>query len=115
MTQYGWPALYNQQVPAAARSPFTPCFSPQDSAVSCSQGQSFITDHDTQVALSPSLTWIKGKHTWVFGGQLIETYDNYAQSNIASGAFAFNGSWTSSAVFLGLPAAATTEMVTTAN
>ena len=26
---------------------------------------------------------------------MIETYDNYAQTNIASGAFAFNGSWTS--------------------
>ncbi len=49
-----------------------------------------------QFDVSPSLTWIKGRHTWVFGGQLIETYDNYAQTNIASGAFAFNGSWTSS-------------------
>ncbi|MFZ0581096.1 MAG: TonB-dependent receptor [Candidatus Acidiferrales bacterium] len=96
LTQYGWPALYNSQVPAAGRSPFTPCFSPQDPSITCSQGQSFITDHDTQVNLSPSLTWIKGRHTWVFGGQLTETYDNYAQTNIASGAFAFDGSWTSS-------------------
>ncbi|MGA7914489.1 MAG: carboxypeptidase-like regulatory domain-containing protein [Candidatus Acidiferrales bacterium] len=94
LTQYGWPALYNSQVPSAARSPFTPCFYPQDSAVTCSQGQSFITDHDTQVNFSPNLTWIKGRHTWVFGGQLTETYDNYAQTNIASGAFGFNGSWT---------------------
>src|ERR1700677_1599349 len=96
LTQYGWPAAYNTEIPAAGRSPFTPCFSPQDPTVTCSQGQSFITDHDTQVDFSPSLTWIKGRHTWVFGGQLIETYDNYAQTNIASGAFAFNGSWTSS-------------------
>jgi hypothetical protein len=96
LTQYGWPALYNMQVPSAGRSPFTPCFTPQDPTVSCSQGQSFITDHDTQVNVSPSLTWIKGRHTWVFGGQLTETYDNYAQTNIASGAFAFDGSWTSS-------------------
>jgi len=94
LTQYGWPAAYNTEVPSAARSPFTPCFYPQDQLVSCSQGQSFITDHDTQAAFSPSITWIKGRHTWVFGGQLIETYDNYAQTNIASGAFAFNGSWT---------------------
>jgi Carboxypeptidase regulatory-like domain len=96
LTQYGWPMLYNMQVPSAGRSPFTPCFTPQDPTVSCSQGQSFITDHDTQVNVSPSLTWIKGRHTWVFGGQLTETYDNYAQTNIASGAFAFDGSWTSS-------------------
>src|SRR3984885_2655477 len=96
LTQYGWPAAYNTEIPSASRSPFTPCFTPQDPTVACSQGQSFITDHDTQVNVSPSLTWIKGKHTWVFGGQLTETYDNYAQTNIASGAFAFDGSWTSS-------------------
>jgi hypothetical protein len=96
LTQYGWPAAYNTEIPSAGRSPFTPCFSPQDPSITCSQGQSFITDHDTQVNVSPSLTWIKGRHTWVFGGQLTETYDNYAQTNIASGAFAFDGSWTSS-------------------
>jgi hypothetical protein len=96
LTQYGWPASYNALIPSAGRSPFTPCFTPQDPAVTCSQGQSFITDHDTQFAVQPNLTWIKGRHTWVFGGQLIETYDNYAQTNIASGAFAFNGSWTNS-------------------
>jgi hypothetical protein len=96
LTQYGWPASYNAAIPSAGRSPFTPCFTPQDSAVTCSQGQSFITDHDTQWALSPNLTFIKGRHTLFFGGQLIETFDNYAQTNIASGAFAFNGSWTQS-------------------
>jgi len=96
LTQYGWPASYNALIPSAGRSPFTPCFTPQDPAVTCSQGQSFITDHDTQFAVQPNLTWIKGRHTWAFGGQLIETYDNYAQTNIASGAFAFNGSWTNS-------------------
>ena len=95
LTQYGWPAAYNNEIPAASRSPFTPCFAPIDPTVTCSQGQSFITDHDTQVNFSPSLTWVKGRHTYVFGGQLIETYDNYAQTNIASGAFAFDGSWTS--------------------
>jgi|HubBroStandDraft_6_1064221.scaffolds.fasta_scaffold18062_2 hypothetical protein len=96
LTQYGWPSSYNDEVPGAARSPFTPCFSPEDSTVTCSQGQSFITDHDTQFNFSPSITWIKGRHTFVFGGQIEETYDNYAQTNIASGAFAFNGSWTNS-------------------
>src|SRR5271168_3385356 len=94
LTQFGWPAAYNADVPSAARSPFSPCFQNSDPLITCSQGQSFITDHDSQVNLSPSLTWIKGRHTWVFGGQLTETYDNYAQTNIASGAFAFNGSWT---------------------
>jgi hypothetical protein len=101
LTQYGWPAAYNTEIVAAGRSPFTPCFSPQDPSVTCSQGQSFITDHDTQWAFSPSLTWVKGRHTWVFGGQVIETYDNYAQTNIASGAFAFDGSWTTSNAIAG--------------
>jgi hypothetical protein len=95
LTQFGWPSLYNSEIPSAGRSPFTPCFTPQDPSITCSQGQSFIADHDTQINVSPNLTWIKGKHTWVFGGQLTETYDNYAQTNIASGAFAFDGSWTS--------------------
>jgi hypothetical protein len=95
LTQYGWPGSYNAAIPSAGRSPFTPCFT-QDQTVSCSQGQSFITDHDTQWALSPNLTWIKGRHTMFFGGQLIETFDNYAQTNIASGAFAFDGTWTTS-------------------
>ena len=96
LTQYGWPSSYNTLIPAAGRSPFTPCFSPQDPTVTCSQGQSFITDHDTQFAFQPNMTWIKGRHPFQFGGQLMETYDNYAQTNIASGAFAFNGSWTNS-------------------
>jgi len=96
LTQYGWPAAYNTEVPSGGRSPFTPCLTPQDPNVTCSQGQSFITDHDTQGAFSPSVTWVKGRHTWVFGGQYIVTYDNYAQTNIASGAFAFDGTWTSS-------------------
>jgi hypothetical protein len=91
---YGWPTSYNGEVPSAARSPFTPCFSPEDPTVTCSQGQSFITDHNTQFNFSPSVTWIRGRHTWVFGGQLEEGYDNYAQTNIASGAFSFNGGWT---------------------
>jgi hypothetical protein len=94
LTQFGWPAAYNSEIPSGARSPFSPCFQNSDPFITCSQGQSFIVDHDTQVGVSPSLTWIKGRHTWVFGGQLIETYDNYAQTNIASGAFQFNGSWT---------------------
>ena len=62
LTQFGWPAAYNTEIPAAGRSPFTPCFTPQDPSITCSQGQSFITDHDTQVNVSPSLTWIKGRH-----------------------------------------------------
>src|ERR1700678_1864731 len=39
LTQYGWPAAYNTEIPAAGRSPFTPCFTPQDPSITCSQDQ----------------------------------------------------------------------------
>ena len=63
--------------------------------VTCSQGQSFITDHDTQVELLAEHYVDQGPpHVGVWRPDSIETYDNYAQTNIASGAFGFNGSWT---------------------
>ena len=94
LTKLGYPASYNN-VPSAMRTPPTPCFT-EDPLVTCSQGQSFINDHNTQFNLSPQVTMIRGKHTIQWGAQLEEGYDNYVQTNIASGAFAFNGSWTSS-------------------
>lgn len=94
LTKLGYPASYNN-VPSAARTPPTPCFT-EDPLITCSQGQSFINDHNTQFNLSPQVTMIRGKHTIQSGVQIEEGYDNYIQTNIASGAFAFNGSWTSS-------------------
>jgi hypothetical protein len=94
LTTLGYPASYNR-VPVGMRTPPTPCFT-EDPLVTCSQGQSFINDHNTQFNLSPQVTMIRGKHTIQWGGQLEEGFDNYVQTNIASGAFAFNGSWTSS-------------------
>ncbi len=94
LTKLGYPASYNN-VPSAARTPPTPCFT-EDPLITCSQGQSFINDHNTQFNLSPQVTMIHGKHRIQWGGQLEEGYDNYVQTNIASGAFDFNGSWTSS-------------------
>ena len=93
LTKIGWPASYNGDVPSVARTPPTPCIS-EDTLVSCSQGQSFIQDHNTQFNFSPSVTMIRGKHSIQFGGQLEEGFDNYSQTNIASGFFGFNGAWT---------------------
>ncbi len=93
LTKIGWPASYNADVPTPARTPPTPCIS-EDTLVSCSQGQSFIQDFNTQFNFSPSVTMIRGKHTIQWGGQLEEGFDNYSQTNIASGFFGFNGSWT---------------------
>src|SRR5271156_944040 len=92
LTSLGWPATYNTP-PSSIRTPPTPEFStPND--VGHSQGNSAIGDHNTQYNLSPSLTMIRGKHTIQFGGQWEIGLDNYFQTNIASGAFGYDGVWT---------------------
>ena len=94
LTQLGWSAAYNSP-PDSMRTPPTPAFSfPND--VGRSQGNSAIGDHNTQYNISPALTMIRGKHTLQAGAQFEIGLDNYFQTNIASGAFAFAGNWTSS-------------------
>ena len=98
MTQEGWPSAYNALVPDIERTPLTPCFGQNDSLVTCSQGQSSINDLNTQFNLSPQVTMIRGRHTFVWGGQLEEGYDNYLQTNTGGGLISFTGSWTSASV-----------------
>jgi hypothetical protein len=92
LTQLGWPANYNN-VPDNMRTPPTPAF-PFPNDVGRSQGNSAIGDHNTQYNISPSVTIIHGKHTFEAGIQYELGLDNYYQTNIASGAFGFLGSWT---------------------
>src|SRR5215469_1559529 len=93
LTQLGWPASYNAQVPSVMRTPPTPEFQfPND--IGRSQGNSAIGDHNTQYNVSPQVTMIRGRHTVQFGGQYELGLDNYYQTNIATGAFAFTGAWT---------------------
>jgi Carboxypeptidase regulatory-like domain/TonB dependent receptor len=94
VTQEGWPAEYNGVIPDAERTPLTPCFANSDPSIGCSQGQSSIDDFDTQFNISPQFTKIHGKHTFAFGMQLEETFDNYLQTNTGGGLISFNGSWT---------------------
>jgi hypothetical protein len=94
VTQEGWPASYNGAVPKIELTPLTPCFAISDPTVTCSQGQSAIADHNTQFNISPQITMIRGRHTFAFGGQLEEGYDNYLQTNTGGGLISFNGSWT---------------------
>jgi hypothetical protein len=96
MTKEGWPSAYNASVPDTERTPLTPCFGTNDTNITCSQGQSSIDDHNTQWNFSPQITMIRGKHTFVWGGQLEEGYDNYLQTNTGGGLISFNGSWTNS-------------------
>jgi len=96
VTNEGWPAAYNAVVPNIERNPLTPCMGVSDPTVSCSQGQSAISDYDTMYNISPQMTMVRGRHTFVFGGQLQYTYDNYLQTNQGGGIISFNGSWTQS-------------------
>ena len=67
----------------------------------CTQGQSFIQDRNTQYNLSPGVTLMRGHHRYHFGAQYEAGYDNYAQTNVASGAFDFCAS--SQPCFSGFP------------
>jgi Carboxypeptidase regulatory-like domain len=89
LTSIGWPASYNATVPAIMRTPPTPCVANFADNIMCTQGQSFIQDRDTQYNLAPSLTLMRGRHRYHFGLQYQAGYDNYAQTNVASGAFDF--------------------------
>ena len=94
LTQLGWPSSYNSP-PSAIRTPPTPEFTyPND--VGHTQGNSAITDDNTQYNVTPAFTLIRGKHTIQAGAQFEFGLDNYLQTNIASGAFGFQGNWTSS-------------------
>jgi hypothetical protein len=89
LTTIGWPASYNGSVPAEMRTPPTPCVANFADNIMCTQGQSFIEDHNTQYYISPSVSMLRGHHQFHVGVQLEVGRDNYAQSNIASGAFDF--------------------------
>jgi hypothetical protein len=91
LTSIGWPASYNAAIPSAMRTPPTPCVASYADSIMCSQGQSFIQDDDFQYNLSPSLTLMRGRHLFHLGFQFEVSYDNFAQTNVASGAFDFCG------------------------
>ena len=94
LTTLGWPSTYNSP-PSSIRTPPTPAF-PFPNDVGKSQGNSAIGDHNTQYNITPAFTLIRGKHTIQTGAQVEWGLDNYFQTNIASGAFAFGGNWTTS-------------------
>jgi type 1 fimbria pilin len=89
LTSIGWPQSYNEVVPAEMRTPPTPCVANFADNIMCTQGQSFIEDRNTQFSVSPSISMLRGHHQYQIGLQLEVGRDNYAQSNIASGAFDF--------------------------
>jgi len=84
-----WPASYNRVIPSVMRTPPTPCVANIADSIMCTQGQSFIQDRNTQYNLAPSVIIMRGRHRYQFGSQLEVGYDNYGQTNLASGAFEF--------------------------
>ena len=101
LTSVGWPASYNDTIPSFMRTPPTPCVANIADNIMCTQGQSFIQDRNTQYNLSPSLTMIRGRHRYQFGMQFETGYEDYAQTNVASGSFDFCAP--SQACFSGFP------------
>ena len=89
LTSIGWPESYNQVVPSIMRTPPTPCVANFTDNIMCTQGQSYIQDRNTQFNLAPSVTLLRGYHRFHFGLQWEASYDNYAQTNVATGAFDF--------------------------
>jgi hypothetical protein len=89
LTSIDWPASYNDVIPSVMRTPPTPCVANVADNVMCTQGQSYIQDRNTQYNLSPSIIFMRGRHRYQFGSQLEVGYDNYGQTNLASGAFEF--------------------------
>jgi hypothetical protein len=94
VTKEFYPAAYNPAVPSIERTPLTPCLGISDGLIGCSQGQSAISDKDTQYNFLPRVTIIRGRHTFVAGGQFEFSYDNYLQTNTGGGLISFNGFWT---------------------
>jgi len=91
LTTIGWPGSYDAVIPSAMRTPPTPCVANFADSIMCTQGQSFIQDRNTQYNLSPSLTLVRGRNLYHLGFQFEVSYDNAAQTNVASSAFDFCG------------------------
>jgi hypothetical protein len=55
----------------------------------------FLAARDNSYSITPTLTKISGRHTWKFGAELRRQDVNYFQNNNPSGAFSFDGGFTS--------------------
>jgi hypothetical protein len=90
LTTFGFPASLNNQV-VYRTFPY-----PVIQNISTISGTgSVIIQRNAIVAVTPSLTWIRGRHTLKFGGELRMMDTNYSQSQNASGSFNFDNLFTS--------------------
>ncbi|HLX44251.1 MAG TPA: carboxypeptidase-like regulatory domain-containing protein, partial [Bryobacteraceae bacterium] len=58
-------------------------------------GTGLLLGRDDTYALTPTFTWIKGKHTIKFGAELHKNELNYFQNNSPGGTFSFDNAFTS--------------------
>jgi hypothetical protein len=85
-------------------------------------GTGLLLGRDDTYTLTPSVTWIKGHHTFKFGSELRKNELNYFQNNSPGGVFSFDNLFTSqnalssgatgnglASLELGLPATATLQ------
>ncbi len=98
LAQFAWPSSLVSQIPESFRHIPTPCV--ESYGVFCAQGTgSIIIGRQDNVALLPSLTLIRGRHTLKVGGDVRRLTHNYAQSNTPSGIFNFNANFTANDPF----------------
>ncbi len=90
LTTFGFPASF-------AKAVVYPTFPyPNIQNISAIGGTgSVIVQRNTMIAATPSLTWIRGKHTLKFGGEIRMMDVNYSQSQNSSASFNFDNLFTS--------------------
>jgi hypothetical protein len=94
LTTIGWPAAYNLQ--DTTRTLPQICMTNYDFSGGYCQGnpQSVISVHNNDLAVSPSLTQVLGRHTIKFGAEIRRNELNYLQANNNSGNFTFTNAMT---------------------
>ncbi len=88
LTQLGWPASLNNQV--AYRVQPIPLVTGYNGVFGTNGTGSTIVARNDNDSVSPNITWIKGKHTLKFGGEIRRLTHNYYQQNNPSGSFNFD-------------------------
>ena len=88
LTQLGWPAALNSQV--AVRVQPIPLVTGYNGVFSTNGTGSTIVARNDIYSIMPSMTKIRGKHTFKFGGEWRRLTHNYFQQNNPSGSFNFD-------------------------
>ena len=94
-TKIGWSAAFNTELPSSLRTPPTPdVLGMVRQRHGTARGKATLWIMTPNTGFSPTLTLVKGRHTFQAGYQYEITLDDYAQSNIVSGSLGFSGSYT---------------------